>query len=101
VLFTRPSNTKGFAANAHMLSSYLSALITCDTEKQLDVIKLTQTIQLWKDNVLEHLSKMTMDSMYSLYTEFTKYDSRWNEVFMKPLTTDLKKLKVSHIRTKR
>ena len=56
--------------------------------------ELTANIQNWDIADLNKLAEMSMDSMQELYSQFSHYDDRWNEIFIKPLTQDLLELKV-------
>ena len=94
ILLTRPLDIEGFPSNAPILAKYLTALITGNTNEHLEIDKLVSSIKAWKDAELEMLCEMSMDSMCQLFSEFQKYDSRWNEVFMLPPTEDLIQLKV-------
>ena len=95
----RSASNTGFASNTQHLSEYLTELITGNTEAKLDMKSLTENIASWKDEELECLSAMSMDSMFELFSNFGRYDSRWNEVFMQPPTKDLQELMVRDSKT--
>ncbi|XP_066922391.1 uncharacterized protein [Clytia hemisphaerica] len=92
VLFMRSAANTGFASKTQYLSDYLTQLIKGNSQAALDITSLTENIGLWTDPELECLSVMSMDSMFELFSNFGRYDSRWNEVFMQPPTEDLQSL---------
>jgi len=88
----RSAANTGFASKTQYLSDYLTQLIKGNSQATLDITSLTENIALWTDPELECLSAMSMDSMFELFSNFGRYDSRWNEVFMQPPTKDLQSL---------
>ena len=94
ILLTRPLDADGFPSSSKILGKYLTSLIQGKFKECLEIDQLTKTIGMWKNSELEKMSEMSMDSMCQLYSGFQKYDNRWNEIFMMPLTKDLIELKV-------
>lgn len=94
MLFQRDGATVGFVHSSCLLSEYLDGLITGKNDNKLDVKKLSTDIVSWDFRQVQLLSVMSMDTMQELYSQFQKYDDRWNEVFMRSLTPELQELKV-------